>query len=150
MMNVIQDLKNSKIVFLLSRLFLGGLFIYSGLLKIINAEAFHEIFNSSFIPAELIPAVAAFLPVLEFVLGATVVLNVFLKETVYLIIFLLVVFIFYIGLHLITSQYSGCGCFSLDNASPKSFLDGIGVIVRDIFLILISVNMIGHVKKGGK
>jgi predicted tellurium resistance membrane protein TerC len=87
---------------------------------------------------------------LEFVLGATVVLNDFLKETVYLIIFLLVVFIFYIGLHLITSQYSGCGCFSLDNASPKSYLDGIGVIFRDIFLILISANMIGHVKKGGK
>ena len=108
---------------LFSRLFVGGLFIFSGLIKLndpvgteIKLEEYFEVFTADFgsffqvfIPFAL--PIGLVLVVLEIVLGVAVLINYRMKLTTLVLLLLIVFFTFLTGYSAILNKVTDCGCF---------------------------------------
>lgn len=106
-----------------SRVFVGCLFIFSGLIKLndpigtkIKLEEYFEVFSSDFgsffevfIPAALY--IGLFLIVLEVVLGFAVLLNYKMKITTWILLLLMVFFTFLTFYSAYFNKVTDCGCF---------------------------------------
>jgi uncharacterized membrane protein YphA (DoxX/SURF4 family) len=106
-----------------SRIFVGGLFIFSGLIKVndpvgteIKLEEYFEVFSSDFgsffqvfIPYAL--PIGLVLVVLEIVLGVAVLINYRMKLTTTVLLILIIFFTFLTGYSAILNKVTDCGCF---------------------------------------
>jgi len=125
---------------LISRLILGGAFIYAAWDKILHPDQFAQIvLNYKLMPDMTINLLAIFLPWLEMIAGLFLVLGIFPKESAGIFAGLLLVFIFAIGFNLARGLDFNCGCFSTssDQESASYWL-----IVRDIVLLVPAVHII--------
>lgn len=112
-----------KYISIAIRYFIGGLFIFSGLIKIndpigtaIKMEEYFEIFSIDFasffhllVPISL--PISVFVVVLEVVLGVAIIINYKQKLTLYVLLGLIVFFTFLTGYSAITNSVTDCGCF---------------------------------------
>lgn len=106
-----------------SRFFVGGLFIFSGLIKLndpvgteIKLEEYFEVFSADFgsffqlfIPYAL--PIGLILVVLEVVLGVAVLINYRMRLTTTVLLVLIIFFTFLTGYSAILNKVTDCGCF---------------------------------------
>lgn len=96
----------------LLRLLVGGLFVFSGGLKIADPAKFaHAVGNYRLVPHELINLVAILLPTVEFVAGSFLLAGVWLRAAALLITSLTAVFAVVIVSALARGLNIECGCF---------------------------------------
>jgi putative oxidoreductase len=101
-----------RYLYLLIRFFIGGLFIYAGLGKIMAPFEFAVTIGSyNLVPTRLIGLVAATLPWIEVLAGLGVILVVRTKACSLIISSLLAVFILILILTYLRGMDIDCGCF---------------------------------------
>ncbi len=112
-----------KYIDLFSRFFVGGLFIFSGLIKLndpigteIKLEEYFEVFAADFSPIfhGFIPyslELGLLMIVLEIVLGIALLINYRMKETTWTLLLLIIFFTFLTGYSAIFNKVTDCGCF---------------------------------------
>jgi len=131
----IVDILAGLPVQLLSRLLLGGIFIYASIDKIAHPHAFAKIIhNYQLLPDVLIYAAAVMLPWVELVSGLFIVAGIFKRTTAIILSSLLLVFAVAISINLIRGIEFDCGCFSTvasDSGSASVFL-----LIRDILMLI--------------
>ncbi len=126
-----------KYVVLAARLFIGGLFVYASMYKIMDpAEFAGAIRNYLILPAAWSNVVALTLPWIEVVAGALLVLGIQSRPAALLTTGMLTVFLGAVVYAYATGLDIDCGCFG----SPESSGGRVGVahIVRDLALVLVS------------
>ncbi len=121
------------------RLGLGGLFVVTGVLKIVDPAAFAvEIHNYQLFPA-LAPLLAATLPAVEVTLGAALVAGPrpWVRASALATAALMVVFTVAVGSAVARGINIDCGCFGAghEGGSPVSVI----TILRDVALLAASV-----------
>lgn len=108
---------------LLSRLVLGGLFIYASLDKIAHPEDFAKIIsNYQLLPQFLINIFAVVLPWVEMISGLLLIFGRFTRSAAIVLSGLLLVFMVAIGISTIRGLDVSCGCFSTTYSEPESWL----------------------------
>ncbi len=119
------------------RLVVGGLFIWAGVLKIIDPLEFAQsIKNYRLFPRELAFIIAIILPWVEVVSGAFLIIGVFRRSSALLISLLLIGFIGLVAIALLRGIDTTCGCFgSLSrNADLK-------LILMDAVMLFLTLNV---------
>lgn len=136
-----------------ARFIVGGLFIFSGLIKIndpigtaIKLEEYFEVFAADFAPffTIFVPAALFFsvlLSVLEVVLGVAVLLNYRMQTTAWVLLLLIVFFTFLTFYSAYFNKVTDCGCFgdAIKLTPWQSF-------IKDIILLALIIVIFIHRK----
>jgi len=131
-------LKNEWLA-LIFRLIVGALFVYASLDKIMHPEAFAKsVYNYKILPAALINVTALFLPWLELLTGAALILGTKVKGASLLISAMLVVFLVAVTSTLLRGISIDCGCFTSSSAGRKT---GWMLLVQDVVLLLFALHL---------
>lgn len=131
-------LKNEWLA-LIFRLIVGAVFIYASLDKIMHPEAFAKsVYNYKLLPPALINITAIFLPWLELLVGAALILGTKVEGASLIISAMLVVFLIAVTTTLIRGISIDCGCFTSSSAGRKT---GWALIVQDLALLLLSLHL---------
>ena len=114
------------------RLALACVFIYAGLMKLLDPRAFaHAIAQYDLVPEGLLPLVAVGLPALELLAGLGLLLEV--RGSLTIIVILLLIFLAVLGYAVWQNLDIDCGCFTVEE------LEGIHSVKtafwRDLFMI---------------
>ena len=105
----------------LIRLGLGLIFIYSGIVKLMDPKAFARIISQyDLLPSALLPVVAVGLPALELLAGIGILLAV--RGSLSLIFFLLVFFVTVLWYGILHDLDVDCGCFSVEDLKNQAGL----------------------------
>jgi len=144
----------NKYVDLFSRIFVGGLFIFSGLIKLndpigteIKLEEYFEVFGQDFgsfflyfkpVALEL----GMFLIVLEVVLGVAVLINYRMKITSKILLGLIVLFTFLTFYSAYFNKVTDCGCFgdAIKLTPWESF-------IKDVILVVLILHLFWRQKR---
>jgi rhodanese-related sulfurtransferase/uncharacterized membrane protein YphA (DoxX/SURF4 family) len=103
----------TRITILLSRLFLGGIFVYASYDKILRPMSFAEVvYNYQVLPGMLVNLVSLLLPWLELLVGLCLLLGIWLSGAVLICNVLLVVFFGTLTFNLARGLDIDCGCFT--------------------------------------
>ena len=133
-------LSNPKLFFLL-RVFLGIIFIYASIDKIIDPLKFSDaIDNYHITPVEMNNIAALVVPWIELVAGVFLILGIYVRGSSTIIILLLIWFIFILSQALVRGINVNCGCFNLTEQVNDVNLraDMIKRIIEDVVFILIA------------
>lgn len=123
---------------LLTRLVVGGIFVYASLDKIMHPDLFARIvFNYHLVPAPLINLVALLLPAVELVAGVLLILGVWPRAAGLVLTALTLVFIVALTINWFRGVSLECGCFT---ASSKAKGAIGGLILRDILLLAAALH----------
>jgi uncharacterized membrane protein YphA (DoxX/SURF4 family) len=125
---------------LLARIFLGGLFIASGLEKILDVQAFaNSILQYKVVGQLLAMCTATMLPSLELLCGLSLVIGLYPRGSELLMTVMLAGFTMLIASALLRGLDISCGCFSQDpNVSKIGFqkiAENCGLIVVSVWLL---------------
>jgi uncharacterized membrane protein YphA (DoxX/SURF4 family) len=134
----------SSLAALIFRFFLGGLFVYASLHKIINPQEFAQsIYYYHFLPGVFVNLFAIFLPWVELAAGMALILGVMVEAASLITGSMLVVFIIALTSAALRGLDISCGCFS---SSTHSSGNEIWVrIIQDLLLLIITVQVyFGH------
>ena len=113
---------SNKYLLLIFRIILGLIFIYSGILKIIDVQGFSDsIFNYKLLPDLIVNILAVLLPWIELTAGLLLTLGICVKENAFIINILLAVFIIAITINLLRGLDINCGCFGTENGTKIGF-----------------------------
>jgi uncharacterized membrane protein YphA (DoxX/SURF4 family) len=124
---------------LVTRLFLGAVFIFAGVPKIMDTAGFASaVYNYQLLPDALINFFAIFLPWLEVVVGAFLILGIWLPGAVIIYNGLMLTFMAAIIISAIRGLDISCGCFSTDSTDAIDWK----TIARDIPLLLASLYLL--------
>jgi uncharacterized membrane protein YphA (DoxX/SURF4 family) len=125
----------STLVFFLARLFLGGVFIYASLDKILHPLAFAKSINNyQILPDRLINLTAIILPWLELILGSLLLFGIWLPGAVTLINLLLTAFFAALLFNIARGLNIDCGCFS---ASANGSSSTLWYVIRDAVFLFV-------------
>jgi uncharacterized membrane protein len=128
--------RRQRVSIVATRLFLGAIFLYASVDKILYPEAFAEIvYNYRILPDAMIHVTAVVIPWLELLLGLFLVLNLWLPGAVLVANALFIVFLGAITLNITRGLDIDCGCFS-STGSPAPMFYYLG---RDAFFFLLSL-----------
>jgi uncharacterized membrane protein YphA (DoxX/SURF4 family) len=123
---------------LVSRLVVGGVFIYASLDKVLHPEAFARIvFNYHLVPAPLINLAAITLPWVELGVGLFLVLGIWTRASGLILTTLVVVFLIALSINWFRGVSLECGCFTVSSGAKGAIGD---LIVRDLLLLLAAVH----------
>jgi len=101
-----------RVVWLASRLIFGAVFVYAGVAKMIDAEAFASvIFNYHLLPARMVYGAAMVLPAVELVCGLALCAGVLTRGASVLLNALMAVFLAAMALAMVRGLDVSCGCF---------------------------------------
>jgi putative oxidoreductase len=127
----------NRLLQVLARLILGGVFIYAGLSKIGSSAEFARIVaNYGILPESLAVYFAFVLPWIETALGLLLVIGLGIKKAALALSLLLVVFAAAVLIRSLSGAAGGCGCFSLKSSGADSIFLIIG---RDLGLLACGV-----------
>ena len=119
---------------LVCRLTVGGIFIYASLDKLAHPRAFAETINYYHIlPYPLLHPSAHLLPVVELVIGSSLVLGLGRRGAALLAGIMTVIFMAAITSALIRNLDISCGCFNTDGGHDV----GLDLLWRDAILLLM-------------
>jgi putative oxidoreductase len=124
----------------LFRLFLGCLFLYAGLIKIVDPVGFaHALYNYHILPPWMINPLAILLPWIEVMAGASLLAGIMLLGGALVVSGLLAIFAVVLGISLMRGLDIACGCFSTSaGAEPITWL----YLVRDLILLGMGVHIL--------
>ncbi len=137
-----------KIIDQFSRYFVGGLFIFSGLIKLndpigtkIKLEEYFDVFSVDFSPffEHLVPwalPIGMFLIILEIVLGIAVLINYRMKITTWVLLLLIIFFTFLTFYSAYFDKVTDCGCFG--DAIP---LNPWQSFIKDLILVVFIAHL---------
>ncbi|HWO57404.1 MAG TPA: MauE/DoxX family redox-associated membrane protein [bacterium] len=127
---------------LVFRLIVGAVFVYAALDKIMHPDGFAKaVSNYRILPGSLINLVALFLPWLELLTGAALILGTKVEGASFLISGMLVIFLIAVTATLIRGISIDCGCFTTSSAGRKA---GWGLLVQDTLLLLLSLHLLAR------
>lgn len=130
----------SRPALIVSRLILGGLFIYASIDKIAHPDQFAEIvYNYKLMPGFTVNLMAIVLPWLEMIAGLFLVLGIWVKDSAGILGALLLVFLVAISINLARGLDFNCGCFSTAGHEKSS---AVLLLVRDLVLLLPVVHLL--------
>ena len=132
--------RHITILLLMSRLLLGGVFVYASFDKILHPAAFAEaVYNYQILPDALLNLTAILLPWLELCTGLLLVLGVWVRGAVFTCNALLALFFAALAFNFSRGLDIDCGCFS----APARFSAGGGSMVlyllRDACFLAVGV-----------
>jgi uncharacterized membrane protein YphA (DoxX/SURF4 family) len=126
----------SRPALIISRLILGGIFIYAAIDKIAHPDQFAEIvYNYKLLPGAAVNIMAIMMPWVEMMAGVFLVLGIWVKDSAAILGALLLVFIAAISINLARGLDFDCGCFSTAGHAGRKNAS-ILLIVRDLVLLL--------------
>jgi hypothetical protein len=135
MKDKIVNIFSSLPVQVLSRIILGGVFIYASIDKILHLHAFAKIIlNYQLVPDILVTFPAIVLPWLEMISGLFLVAGIFRRASAVVLSAMLLMFAVAITINLIRGITFDCGCFSTVTTASGS--DPVGLLIRDILLLI--------------
>jgi len=119
---------------LLCRLFLGTIFLYACLDKIVHPDRFAEIvFQYRILPRSLIHPVALILPWVEFICGVLLIAGWWVRSSSLLLSAMLAVFIAALAVNAARGWDVACGCFSATAADTHNPWV---LILRDLLFLI--------------
>jgi putative oxidoreductase len=125
---------------LLSRLLVGGMFIYAAYYKVVDPAAFAKsIWYYHLVPGKLINLMALVLPWLELLCGVALILGFLYRGAVLWMNVLLIVFIVALGSTIVRGISVDCGCFKAAEATSDSARE---TIIRDLVTMIFSVQLL--------
>jgi uncharacterized membrane protein YphA (DoxX/SURF4 family) len=130
------------------RFSIGSIFLYAGLVKLLDPKAFAKVISQyDLIPESLLPQVAIGLPVLEVLAGFGLVFAI--RGSLGVIFGLLTMFVFVLWYGILRHLEIDCGCFSQDEL--KSHASLWNAFYRDLVMIAAVVYLyISHKIRSGK
>jgi uncharacterized membrane protein YphA (DoxX/SURF4 family) len=132
----------------LIRFSIGSIFLYAGMVKLLDPKAFAKVISQyDLIPEILLPQVAIGLPVLEVLAGFGLVFAI--RGSLCVIFGLLTMFVFVLWYGILRHLEIDCGCFSQDEL--KSHASLWNAFYRDLVMIAAVVYLyISHKIRSGK
>jgi uncharacterized membrane protein YphA (DoxX/SURF4 family) len=128
-----------RIPILLSRLFLGGIFVYASYDKILHPVPFAEIvYNYQILPDILVNLAALFLPWIELLVGLSLILGLWLPGAILISNLLLLIFFSTLVFNLARGLDIDCGCFTA-SVGPSSGGHMLWYLFRDGFFLLVGL-----------
>ena len=117
------------------RLVVGGVFVYAGVLKILDPAQFaNDVANYRLLPSALVNFVAITLPWVETVAGILMVMGFWLPGSALVITGLMGVFLVAIGQALVRGLDIQCGCFGTIEAGKMDTM----TLARDVALFVFA------------
>lgn len=115
---------------------LGCIFVYAGIIKILDPNGFAlAVYNYHILPGCMINIVAVILPWVEVVTGSALLLGVMVSGASFVISFLLLIFFLALAVSLARGLDISCGCFSTSaDADPITWM----YLFRDVFLFAMA------------
>jgi uncharacterized membrane protein YphA (DoxX/SURF4 family) len=114
------------------RMALAALFIYAGVIKLLDPKAFAATISAyDLVPEALLPLFAVGLPLIETVAGLALALD--RSWGLHLITVLLALFVFVLGYAILGDLNVDCGCFGADELDKRAGLRA--AFYRDLILI---------------
>ncbi len=121
------------------RIFLGGVFVYASIDKILHPADFAEaVFNYQILPDILINPAALILPWTELAIGISLIFGVWIHGAIFLANLLLSVFLAALTFNLARGLNVHCGCFSAKGEITEG-ATLVWTILRDIVFFLMGV-----------
>ena len=134
--------KTRKIAYTVSRIVLGAVFIYASWDKILDPAGFAlAIANYQIVPSNIGSLAAMFLPWLELVCGACLIVNRWTKGAALVVAGLMVIFMAALSFNMFRGLDVSCGCFTLAQEAPASMW---GYLVRDTLLLAMALGVVLH------
>src|SRR4030042_2492004 len=126
-------LYTSPVLALLFRVILGVIFLYAGVIKIVDPLGFAQaLYNYRILPGWMINPAAIILPWVEVMVGGSLLLGIRTLGGGLLVSSLLWIFALALGINLVRGVDISCGCFSPSNtASPITWFH----LARDLILL---------------
>jgi uncharacterized membrane protein YphA (DoxX/SURF4 family) len=116
---------------LIMRFFIGAVFVYAGILKLLDPSAFAwNIYQYGLVPRSAIAVMAVGLPILEVLAGIGFIFNI--RGSLLAIAGMLVLFLFVLGYAMINGLNVDCGCFSVGEPGPEGLRNA---FIRDILMM---------------
>jgi uncharacterized membrane protein YphA (DoxX/SURF4 family) len=113
---------------------LGGIFIYSGITKLITPASFAVLIDAyGLVPEILLMPVAVLIPVLEVLAGAGLLVD--LRGSLAVITGLLLLFVAILGFGIWMGLDVDCGCFGPEDPEAKAFHGLSAALYRDIAML---------------
>lgn len=120
-MNLINRVVRSLWINLILRITLGGVFVYSGFVKLIDPKSFAKVISQyDLVPEILLAPVAIGLPLLEFLVGLGLILNI--RGSLSIIFGLLIMFIAVLWYGILKDLSIDCGCFTPNEIADHNSL----------------------------
>ena len=118
------------------RILLGSLFLFSGYMKLLAMDEFiRVIYKINFISYDGASALAVLVVGFELLIGALLILGLFISQALHLTLLLLIGFTGFLAAVLIFNlEVKGCGCFGRLSTNQITCLD----ILRNLFLISLT------------
>lgn len=128
-----KKLMRNRWIVLCVRAIIGGIFIYSGFIKIQNPESFSDsIATFQLLPKELINILALALPPFELIVGTLMLIGWRSREAIFSVLLLSGIFILALVQALFRGLEVDCGCFG--SGSPSIFKTWL-TLGRDVVLL---------------
>ena len=142
---MVKTFLEKKQILLISRIVLGGLFIYSGIDKIIDPLSFATIIHHYRItPPNMINFAAIVIPWIEFVAGLFLVLGIKVRASALTINLLLVFFTVVLAVTAFRGINVACGCFSTSTAVKSNLVIR---IIEDFGMLALGLHVMFFSKK---
>lgn len=137
----IKMIKNTYIIFIF-RFILGGIFIWSGVMKIVDPLGFAQnIAHYNLFPQTISFFLGLILPWIELFCGLFLITGLFLQASSFLLSALLFSFIILIGTTILRGVNIDCGCFG-----ALSLKTNFKLLLTDILLLFLALNIFLHPK----
>ncbi len=112
-LNFTKKFVSSPLPYITVRLILGSVFVYAGVVKILDPKAFASIISQyGLVPESLLVPVAIGLPLVEILAGLGLIFNI--RGSLPTIFGLLVMFIFVLWYGILQELNIDCGCFTTE------------------------------------
>ena len=136
-----------KLIINISKIFVGVLFIFSGLIKIndpfglsYKMEEFFLVLNVPFLSKYAL-LLSVLMNTLEIVAGIFVLINYYYKKTLTLLFILIIFFTFLTGFAFLSGKFTSCGCFGdcIPLKPLSSFIKDIILFILILLLLLFEI-----------
>jgi len=132
---------DSDLLTLLSRLLIGGIFVYASFYKILEPATFAKsIWFYHMVPGSMINQMAIILPWLELICGLGLILGFFYRGAVLIVNLMTLMFLFALGMAISQGLSIDCGCFKAGQAGTEAaweaFWFDIGMLVFTLQLLI--------------
>lgn len=140
-----MNLLSNKYLMMISRFILGFVFIYAGVEKISDPDAFAvSITNYKLFPLFIINFFAIVIPWIELICGLLLLFGFEVKENVIILNLLLVLFIVLIFTALVRGLDIDCGCFGTSDGQKVGILkivENLGLLLLGLLIQIYSTDM---------
>jgi uncharacterized membrane protein YphA (DoxX/SURF4 family) len=142
---MIKGFLNRSPLLLLSRIVLGGIFIYASLDKIMHPLAFAQVIHHYRLsPPELINLIAVVMPWLELTAGLFLITGYRARGANLLIMAMLIFFMVVLSITAIRGINVACGCFTTSTTVKSNLIIR---IIEDVGMLLLSLHIFFFYRK---